>query len=231
MRGSTLTPLPMSFRVRHLPVLLAIGALAACSADSVTGVSASPELPLPRPNFSITYASQSDPALLTLLESEKARVAREQENSTESYDELLREWKKLNRSYILGKHDLLYCEPLQYTATVKIVGPEGATLDFGPHKLEIPVGALSGYTVITAEMPVSLSVSSKFSPHGTTFLVAPKLSLSYEHCNRPITLLEHVVYTNGVGGEVLETPPSVDDTANSRAFAWLSHFSIYALAE
>ena len=221
----------MSFRIRHLPVLLAIGALAACSADTVTGASAVAELPQPRPNFSLTYASASDPSLLTLLESEKARVAREQEMSKDRYDELLREWKRINRSYALGRHDLLYCEPLQYTATVKIVGPEGATLDFGPHTLEIPVGALAGYTVITAEMPVSLSISSRFSPHGTTFLVAPKLTLSYKHCSRPITLLEHVVYTNGLEGEVLETPPSLDDTANARAFAWLSHFSIYALAE
>lgn len=221
----------MSFRIRHLPVLLAIGALAACSADSITSPAATAELPQPRPSFSLAYASASDPSLLTLLESEKARVAHEREASKDRYDKLLREWKRLDRSYALGKHDLLYCEPLRYTATVKIVGPEGATLDFGPHKLEIPVGALAGYTVITAEMPVSLSVSSKFSPHGTTFLVAPKLALSYKHCNRPITLLEHVVYTNGLGGEVLETPPSVDDTVNERALAWLSHFSIYALAE
>ena len=221
----------MSFRVRHLPVLLAIGALAACSADSVTGAPATDELPQPRPNFSVTYASESDPALLSLYESEKARVAREQQVSKDKYDELLREWKKLNRSYMLGQHNLLYCEPLPYTATVKIVGSAGATLDFGPHRLAIPVGALAGYTVITAEMPVSLSVSSRFSPHGTKFLTSPSLSLSYKHCNRPLLSPERVVYTDGVEGAVLETPPSIDDAANARALAWLSHFSIYALAE
>ena len=48
----------MSIRVRHLPVLLAIGALAACSAESVTGVSAAAELPQPRPTFSV--AAQAD---------------------------------------------------------------------------------------------------------------------------------------------------------------------------
>ena len=221
----------MSFRVRHLPVLLAIGALAACSADSVTGASASPELPQPRPNFSITYASADDRDLLRLLESEKVRVAGQQERSKDEYDALKREWTKLNRSYMRGQHDLLYCEPLQYAATTKIVGPAGATLDFGTHKLEIPRGALAGYTVITAETPTSLTVSTRFSPHGTTFLVAPKLTLSYAHCNRPVAALEHVVYTNGVGGAVLEVPPSWDDTLNERVFAWLSHFSIYALAE
>jgi len=46
----------MTIRVRHLPVLLALGALAACSAESVTGVSAAAELPQPRPTFSTADA-------------------------------------------------------------------------------------------------------------------------------------------------------------------------------
>ena len=58
-RGTTLTLPPMSMRVRHLPVLLAIGALAACSAESVTGASAVAELPQPRPTFSAA-ATQAD---------------------------------------------------------------------------------------------------------------------------------------------------------------------------
>ena len=49
----------MSMRVRHLPVLLAIGALAACSAESVTGASGVAELPQPRPTFSVV-APQAD---------------------------------------------------------------------------------------------------------------------------------------------------------------------------
>lgn len=221
----------MSFRIRHLPLLLAVATLGACSADSITGAPATAELPQPRPNFSITYASASDPSLLRLLETERARVAQAQQQSASEYDALKREWIKLNRSYLRGQHSLLNCEPLQYAATVKIVGPEGATLDFGVHKLEIPRGALAGYTVITAEMPSSLTVSTRFSPHGTTFLVAPKLTMSYEHCNRPLTAFEHVVYTDGVGGSVLEVPPSWDDALNERVYGWLSHFSIYALAE
>ena len=52
----------MSIRIRHLPVLLAIGALAACSAESVTGVSAAAELPQPRPTFSVVEAGAAGAA-------------------------------------------------------------------------------------------------------------------------------------------------------------------------
>lgn len=51
----------MSIRIRHLPVLLAIGALAACSTESVTGVSAVAELPQPRPTFSVAAGSGDVP--------------------------------------------------------------------------------------------------------------------------------------------------------------------------
>ena len=221
----------MSLRLFRLPVLLAIGVLAGCSTDSITSAPATADVAQLRPNFSVTYKRADDPKLLRLLESEQRRVAKARKSEEARYNEVRREWRKLNRSYMRGRYDLLLCEPLPYDATTRIVGPRGGTLDFGPHELEIPIGALSGYTVITAEVPVSTSVSTRFSPHGTTFHVAPKLTLSYAHCNRPLTSVEHIVYTNGVEGEVLEVPPSSDDALNQRVYGWLSHFSIYALAE
>ena len=116
--------------MRPVPLLLAVATLAACSADSITGAPATAELPQPRPNFSITYASASDPSLLKLLETEKVRIADAQQQSSYSYDNLKREWTRLNRSWLKGQHDLLNCEPLPYAATSKIVGSAGGTLDF-----------------------------------------------------------------------------------------------------
>ena len=70
-RGFTLTPLLMPLRFRHLPVLLAVAALGACSAESITGAPATAELPQPQPSFSHASGSGSAPAVVAPL----ARVA------------------------------------------------------------------------------------------------------------------------------------------------------------
>ena len=52
----------------------------------------------------------------------------------------------------------------------------------GPHTLDIPAGALTEPTVVTAEAPGSNLVTVTFSPHGLTFLKQPELTLSYARC-------------------------------------------------
>lgn len=61
-RRFTLTPLLMPLRFRHLPVLLAVAALGACSAESITGAPATAELPQPQPSFSRAAGSAAAPA-------------------------------------------------------------------------------------------------------------------------------------------------------------------------
>ena len=162
-------------------------------------------------------------------EAEKYRLFLESERSKRTYDSLKVEWERLKKAYPNGNPELLYCDPLQYTGIVKIVGPEGADLSVGPHKLSIPRGALTKSVVITAEMPVSLVVQVKFSPHGLTFVKQPKLTLSYKHCNRPTSFRESVAYIDDAQN-ILEWPASSDRTLDGLVDAWLEHFSNYAVA-
>ena len=211
---------------RRLSILtltaLVLGAVWACSADGPTGVDAARQ-----PSLALSSAEEQQ--LKQQEQREKDRIAREQERSKVAYDSLKLEWERLNKAYPNGNPELLYCDPLQYTADVKIVGPEGADMSIGPHKLSIPKGALKNYVVITGEMPVSMLVEVKLSPHGLTFVKTPKLTLSYKHCNRPTYLLESVAYVDN-NRTILEWPLSRDNTLSDLVDAWLKHFSTYAVA-
>jgi hypothetical protein len=172
--------------------------------------------------------SQSDPALLKKLEDEKARIAKAQEDSKATYLTLKQEWDRLNETYPNGNPKLLYCDPLQYAAQTVIVGPNGADLGFGPHKLSIPRGALSQFTVITVEAPTSLAVEARFSPHGLRFLAQPTLTLSYKHCNRPSTFVHRLYYVD-LKDRILSTPSSRDNSSLGLIEGWIWHFSRYAV--
>jgi hypothetical protein len=169
------------------------------------------------------------PSLSQQLEREKARVAREQERSKGAYDSLKTIWDAYSDRFGNGGSPLLMCDPLQYAATVKVVGPEGADLDVGPHKLRIPRGALTQETVITVEQPVSLEVTTRLSPHGIAFRRPVTLTLSYKHCLRPTGYRERVAYTDEQLN-VLEYVRSRDNDADGLVDAVLDHFSRYAVA-
>jgi len=162
---------------------------------------------------------------------EKARVAAEQEAQKVVYDSLKGIWQEVLDDET-GKWDgLLVCDPLQYVATVKIIGPEGGDVDFGPHKLTIPSGALSRPTVITAEAPTSLAALARFSPHGTKFAAGrhPTLELSYKHCRNPPGHAARIGYL-GPDGTVIEWPPSRDFPEFGLVRGWIGHFSSYIVA-
>jgi hypothetical protein len=169
------------------------------------------------------------PSLQRQEEREKARVAREQERSKATYDSLKTIWDDYADRFGNGGSPLLLCDPLQYAATVKIVGPEGADLDVGPHKLRIPRGALPQATVITFEQPVSLEVTTRLSPHGINFRRPVTLTLSYKHCLRPTGYRERVAYTDEQLN-ILEYVRSRDNDADGLVSAVLDHFSRYAVA-
>ncbi len=130
--------------LRHQLLLFATVTLVACGIDG-------PTPPLP-PNVSVVGRAQlssvDESRLDAQLEREKQRIAAELEASKPVYDALKTEWERyLESSTLEQKTPFLICDPLQYVATTKIVGPEGADLDFGPHKLSIPAGALNNYVV------------------------------------------------------------------------------------
>ena len=208
----------------------AIAGAGACSSDTApTGTAASDPPGFP---VSLALSAGEEERLKAWEEREKERIKLEQERSKRAYDSLKVEWARDKGRYERDPSPVLFCDPLQYAATVKVVGPEGADLDFGPHKLRIPRGALTRYIVVTAEAPVSLAVQATFSPHGTAFvrLREPKLTLSYKHCTRPTSFRERVAYIDR-RRNVLEWPKSADRTFDGLVDAWLKHFSHYAVAE
>lgn len=162
---------------------------------------------------------------------EKRRVAAEQERQKVSYDSLKALWQRVLDDESGAWDDQLVCDPLQYVATVKVVGPAGADIDFGPHKLRIPPGALNQPTVITAEAPSSLQVLAKFSPHGTIFTPGrhPTLELSYKHCRNPAGHTARIGYL-GPDGRVIEWPPSQDFPEEAMVRGIIGHFSPYIVA-
>ncbi|MBC8086154.1 MAG: hypothetical protein H7Z40_02745 [Phycisphaerae bacterium] len=163
------------------------------------------------------------------LEREKNRIKLAQEQSKPAYDSLKKEWERLKKRYPNGNPELLYCDPLQYSADTKIIGPEGGDMSIGPHKLSIPRGALLRPTVITGEMPVSLTVGVQLSQHGLVFQKDVKLTLSYKHCNRPNTFAEQVVYVDN-NNRILERPKSVDKGSDGLVEAIIRHFSGYMVS-
>ncbi|HUF30098.1 MAG TPA: hypothetical protein VMM77_05475 [Gemmatimonadaceae bacterium] len=176
----------------------------------------------------VVYASDSDPRLLRWFDLELRRVAAAEISSKPEYQQLKRDWKRMNRKHGHRVSRLIYCEPLQYAAAVQIVGPNGGEVEFGPHKLSIPPRALNGYTVVTAEAPVSEAVEATFSPHGLAFERQALLSLSYAHCNRPASSQESIVYV--LNGEIVDWLPSADRDEDATVDAWIDHFSGYHVA-
>jgi hypothetical protein len=179
----------------------------------------------PRPQALILESS----GLLSELEKAEQLILRESLSSITAYEALKLDWDKLTRDYQVASSGIVYCVPLPYTATAQIVGPEGAEMSVGPHKLTIPPGALKSYVVIRAEMPVSWSVGVRLSPEGLTFAKEPKLTLSYNHCLLPAEHRERVAYVRK-DGKVLEYPTSRDRTKLAAVEAWLRHFSDYVVA-
>jgi hypothetical protein len=169
--------------------------------------------------------------LEAVLEAEKARIAARQEAEQAIYDSLKGRWQAVLDDTTGRYADSLMCDPKQYTATAKIVGPEGDDVNFGEHTLRIPAGALSAPTVITAEAPTSLRVLAVFSPHGTQFNPAhrPTLELSYKHCRGPIGRAARIAYIDSTG-TILEWPPSEDDPEQGVVRGRIAHFSNYIVA-
>lgn len=200
---------------RSLAVALLVSALAsACDRSPTVTSSLSP---------SLTFEVEQT------LTAEQDRVVQESEASRTAYDSLDAEWDSYGVYYDVTSSGIVYCEPLQYKADVKVIGPGGGDLSIGPHKLRIPRGALKQDVVITGEIPVGLWVGVRLSPEGLTFAKPVQLTLSYKHCYLPPEHRERVAYTDD-SLNVLAYPLSRDQTKTGVVDAWLDHFSNYAIA-
>lgn len=126
------------------------------------------------------------------------------------------------------KISLLICQQQEYAVTTAVIGPQGGQISVGNHTLTIFENALSADVTITAEQIEGTVNSVRFSPEGLQFAVPAELSLSYQNC-AAVKWSKRVVYTDELLN-ILELPPSVDDSVNIRVKGEIDHFSRYAVA-
>jgi hypothetical protein len=223
---------------RLRPFLAAIllgGAVVACESGTPLTTQPSVNAPADVGTVPTTGVPAATPVVSTnpdsVLRSELARIAVRAQTEAVRYDSLKVLWQRVLDDTTGRYADSLMCDPKQYVATAKIVGPEGADINFGEHTLRIPSGALSARTVITAEAPTSLRSLAVFSPHGTQFNPAakPTLELSYKHCRGAVNRVARIAYL-GANGQILEWPPSQDFPELGLVRGLIAHFSNYIVA-
>lgn len=198
--------------------------------------------PAAAPNFARTHADSDAGAarrarheqLERELEARMAWIKAERERRKADFEAQRKAWEQFKEQWKLarklGARDLglLRCEPKPYDADAKIIGPEGGSVQAGPHKLEIPKGALTEEQVIVAEAPTGSLVEVELGPEGLHFARAAKLMLSYKGCSLPVGANLGVVYL-GQGNRILELRPSKNDWTTTSVVGDIEHFSRYAV--
>src|SRR5689334_25415666 len=90
---------------------------------------------------------------------------------------------------------LVACAPLPYDSATAVIGPDGGTIQVGPHSLTIPAGALDSDVTITAAIVAGSQNAVRFGPEGLQFVEKPTLRLSYANCGLVGLLLpKHIAY-------------------------------------
>ena len=125
--------------------------------------------------------------------------------------------------------NLLLCTPLDNESVTQTVGPSGGVINVGPHRLEIPAGALTEPVEITAQIPGGRVNSIRLAPHGLEFAQPALLTMSYANCTLAVLLPKRIVYTTETLS-LLEILQSLDDALDETVSAPLDHFSRYAVA-
>ncbi|MEZ4584921.1 MAG: hypothetical protein R2909_00770 [Gemmatimonadales bacterium] len=197
--------------------LLALGT--ACAPDSDTVLDA------PSQNPSEGLAAQHA-ANLAAIEALRAE-------SEASYDGLMSAWQARTsgaRPMLSSSSDgtmYVACQPLPFDGEAQIVGAAGGTFEFGPHRLTVPAGAVTGPISIAVIVTTSLKTEVVLLPHGTQFATPVSLDLAYGHCEDAPT--HRVAYVDAQDN-VIEWTTSFDHPDLLRITAELSHFSTYAIA-
>jgi hypothetical protein len=124
---------------------------------------------------------------------------------------------------------LLVCSTQSTLRTSKYIGPYGGTISVGNHQLVIPTGALSSTVLITATQQSGNVAEVDFQPHGLKFAKPAALTLSYSSCSAPAGSVQSIVYVNEYN-QIVEAPPSVDNTRSDNVAGFINHFSGYAIA-
>jgi hypothetical protein len=125
---------------------------------------------------------------------------------------------------------LLSCTPIAADSVTDTIGPDGGTIQVGPHTLTIPAGALLAPVAITAVAPSDTVNHVQFQPQGLQFLQPASLTLSYANCSiLGLPVPRQIAYTTDAL-VILEYLGSLDDPRNQTVTASIHHFSEYAVA-
>ena len=125
---------------------------------------------------------------------------------------------------------LLQCTPLPYDSVTEIIGPEGGTIQVGPHTFTVPAGALDTAVAITAVTPSDTVNQIQFQPEGLVFNGYATVRMSYANCNLLGSILpKRVAYTSS-DGAILDYLPSLDNVFTQTVRGKVQHFSEYAIA-
>jgi hypothetical protein len=130
---------------------------------------------------------------------------------------------------VAGNIGLASCQPLPPAITSATLGPDGGTIDIGPHRLTFAKGSLKTTVTITAEIADGGVNAVRFGPEGLTFGPGVKLALSYSNCPGLTIQKLRVVYADDLLNP-LEVLASKADPKRRTISADIHHFSIYAVA-
>ena len=128
-----------------------------------------------------------------------------------------------------GTPVLASCQALPAAFSSATLGPQGGSIDIGPHRLTFAKGALQGTVTITAEIVAGSVNAVRFGPEGLTFGDGARLTLSFSNCPGLTIKKLGLVYADDLLNP-LEVLTSKADPKNRTISAALHHFSIYAVA-
>ncbi len=219
--------------VRKANVILGVtGAAlsAACAAEQVTAPSAATATSNVAPTGAGPRAGRSP-----------ANSARSAKDSVKQYnkaqmDSLKADWQAYQRAVQNGtvEADFLRCEPKPALSVTKVIGRKGSTFNIGPHKFEVPAGALDSNVAITATAPTNSVADLRFQPHGLQFNKPVQMTISYKGCVVPDSAVLGIAYVAhpwqsaiGLRGKADQRMPAHDDKTTSTVSGLTDHFSGY----
>jgi hypothetical protein len=125
---------------------------------------------------------------------------------------------------------LLACTPMTADSTTAIIGSDGGTITVGPHRLDVPAGALDSSVTITAIAPSGDINRVQLLPTGLTFNRPATLTLSYANCSALLSIVPRRVAYIDSSLNILDLLPTADELAGHTVSVTLNHFSDYAVA-
>ena len=210
--------------------------LVACATDGVTGPGAVARASAPVGGFAAGMSPEDSVArfqrdsvkfaLEAAKDSAKAAAKAERNLAKAQLDSLKADWEAYKRAVKRKevKAEVLRCEPQQRATASKVIGPKGGSINFGPHSLVVPAGALDTNTTITATAPSNPAVNVEFAPHGLQFRRPVEMVIDYKQCIVPETDELGVTYVLN-GWYAVEKMPSMDVRKDKKISALTDHFS------